>query len=208
MKLNIASFPLLFFVVFLFVSAGKSFAENVKSKGEKKSYKSVNSYSIPPRMIIVSPYFTFIYANDLYTNAVKDKSDFGGGLNVRMQIYKDFGFIIDGLYTNLKPVKATTAPAEQSDQNLVAIFTGGFYYSLFYYSLTDMRFDFCYGGIIAGNNVMTIFMPGIEFFRKISDRLKIFAKLGYPITNDWIVNSDYKEHYTSFTVSCGFSVVF
>jgi hypothetical protein len=177
-----------------------------------KNYSQNNpssSYIVPRRMIITSPYVSYIYANDLFPNAVKDQSGWGGGLNIRVQVYQDFGFILDGLYTNLKVVNEEvifSGPEDESD--LVAIISGGFFYSFYNNSYADIRVDLCYGAITAGNDVMTIFIPGVEAFRKVYDRLILFTKLSWLITNDWIVNQDYKEHYTSFSLSAGFSIIF
>lgn len=180
-----------------------------QTKKTKKESDSSEPYVVPQRMIIASPYVSVIYAKDLFQGAVEDQTGFGGGLNFRTQIYGDFGYMLDAMITNIKVIKEEIPGAEsQKESDLVAIFTGGFYYSLFYHSLSDLRIDLCYGAITAGNQVMTIFVPGVEFFQKISNRVTLFAKLGMLITNDWIVDSDYKEKYTSFSLSAGLSVIF
>jgi hypothetical protein len=207
MKLIFIVTVILFSVLFSIFINESLFAK--VNKPYLKDDDSSSTYTAPPRMIIVSPYFSYIYANNLFENTIKDQSGFGGGLNFRTQIYKDFGYAFDVLYTNLKIVKETIpgVTAEQKS-DLVAIFTGGFYYSISYFSFADTRIDLAYGAITAGDNVMTIFVPGIEFFKKVSDRILLFTKLSWLIANDWIVNLDYKEHYTSFSVSAGFSVIF
>jgi hypothetical protein len=177
------------------------------NKSDIKTTNTSSAYSVPPRMILVSPYVSYIYANNLFENTIKDQSGFGAGLNIRFQIYKEFGFMLDGLYTNLETEKVTIQGAEQKS-DIVAIFTGGFYYSFFSHSLTDLRLDVAYGAITAGDNVMTIFIPGIEIFLKVSNRIILFTKLSWLITNDWIVNQDYTEHFTSFSLSAGLTMVF
>jgi hypothetical protein len=207
MKFKLIVTPIFFTILFsAFVSESLSAKVN---KTYSKDDDSSSTYTVPPRMIIVSPYFSYIYANNLFVNTIKDQSGYGGGLNFRTQIYKDFGYTLDVLYTNLEIVKETipgVTSEEKSD--LVAIFAGGFYYSVYYFSHVDTRIDFAYGAITAGDNVMTIFIPGVEFFKKVSDRIILFTKLSWLIANDWIVNLDYKEHYTSFSISAGLSVIF
>ena len=180
-----------------------------QTKKTKKDSVSSESYVVPQRMIIASPYVSVIYAKDLFQGAVEDQTGFGGGLNFRTQIYGEFGYMLDAMVTNIKVIKEDIPGAEsQKESDLVAILTGGFYYSLFCHSLSDLRIDLCYGAITAGNQVMTIFVPGVEFFQKMSNRVTLFAKLGWLITNDWIVDSEYKEKYTSFSLSAGLSVIF
>ena len=116
-------------------------------------------------MIVISPYFSYIYANNLFVNTIKDQSGFGGGLDIRTQIYGNFGYMLDVLYTNLEIVEEEVIPGitEEEKSDLVAVFTAGFYYSLYYFSFADMRIDMGYGAITAGDNVMTIFVPGLNF---------------------------------------------
>ncbi len=209
MKLKLI-LSILFISIVFFGPAKNSFsAKKVQKLDTKENLMQSSSYTIPSRMIIVSPYASCIYANDLFSNTIKDQFGWGFGLNVRTQIYKNFGYFLDACYTSLEIVEATTPwNTEKEKSDLVAIITGGFYYSFFNYSITDMRLDLSYGAITAGDNVMTIFIPGIEIFEKISDRVILFAKLSCLITNDWIVNQDYDEHYKSFSLSAGFSVIF
>jgi hypothetical protein len=201
---------IIFVSIFFFSFTNDSFPAKTTHKSDtKENIRPSPIYTVPSRMIITSPYVSYIYANDLFVNTIKDQSGFGFGLNIRTQIYKDFGYLIDVCYTNLEIVKETVpgvSTEEKSD--LVLIFTGGFYYSFFQHSLTDMRIDLAYGAITAGDNVMTIFIPGLELFEKISDRVILFAKLSWLIANDWFVNLDYKEHYKSFSLSAGFSIIF
>jgi hypothetical protein len=199
---------MLFFLIFFSAFTNKSVSAKILKNYEKNSDSSY-SYTAPSRMIILSPYVSYIYANNLFENTIKDQSGFGAGLNIRTQIYKDFGFMLDTIYTNLE-IEKNTIPGIASEQksDLVAIFTGGFYYSIYYFSQANLRINLSYGAIIAGDNVMTIFVPGIEYFEQASDRIIYFSKLSWLITNDWIVNLDYKEHYTSFSLSAGVSIIF
>jgi hypothetical protein len=204
---------IIFITIFFIAFTNKSYSANVTQKPNiKESTRTApasNAYIVPQRMIIVSPYASYIYANDLFVNTIKDQSGWGLGLNIRTQIYKDFGYFIDATYTNLEIVKETVpGTTEEKKSDLVAIITGGFYYSFFHHSLTDMRLDISYGAITAGDNVMTIFIPALEVFEKISDRVILFARLSSLITNDWIVNQDYDEHYKSFSLSAGLSFIF
>jgi hypothetical protein len=199
---------ILFFSLFFTVFTNKSASAKIFKNYEKNNDSSY-SYTVPSRMIILSPYVSYIYANNLFENTIKDQSGFGAGLNIRTQIYKDFGFMLDTLYTNLEIVKETIPGiASEQKSDLVAIFTGGFYYSIYYFSQANLRINLAYGAITAGDNVMTIFVPGIEYFEQVSDRILFFAKLSWLITNDWIVNQNYKEHYTSFSLSAGVSIIF
>ena len=192
-----------FFSAFLFclllITETQSFAKKRYTRSS-----SSTKYGIPSRAIVVSPYAGYIFAKDLYVDTVEDGSGFGGGLNIRTQIYRNFGFIIDAFVSNLDIVEVENAAYEEEmGPKFVAIYTGGFYYAI-----PDWKFDLCYGAISAGTNIMTIFVPGVEYYKFVSSRVSLFAKLSYLLTNDWFSDMEYEEHYTSFMLSGGFSVVF
>lgn len=175
-----------------------------EAQSAAKKSSSGNKYRIPSRAIVVSPYGGYIFAKDLYVDTVEDGSGFGGGLNIRTQIYRNFGYVIDAFVSNLDLVETENAVLEEEmGPKFVAIYTGGFYYAI-----PDWKFNLCYGAISAGTNIMTIFVPGVEYYKFVSSRVSLFAKLSYLITNDWFSDMEYEEHFTSFMLSGGLSVVF
>ncbi len=181
-----------------------------QSEARKKSsrkYRSskVKSYTIPRRAIYVTPYASCIYAKELYNGFVEDQTGFGGGLNVRSEIKSFLGYFFDASYYNLKVEKDPLVSEKGTDA--VIIFTGGLYYS-HKFDFGNFRLDIGYGAITAGNNTMTIFVPGIEYRKKFYNRIFYTIKAGYPITNDWIVDMDLEEKYTSFSLSGGISIIF
>ena len=62
--------------------------------------------------------------------------------------------------------------------------------------------------ISAAGKVSTVFMPGIEFSKKLGDRTALAFEIGWPITNDWFYDYNVDEHYSSFTFSLGTIFVF
>ena len=177
---------------------------SARKKRYTNSEAKPTQYRIPSRAIIISPYGGYIFAKDLYTDTVEDKSGFGGGLNIRTQVYRNFGYLFDVFVSNLDLVEEENAIQEEDlGPKFVAIYSAGFYYTI-----PDWKFDLCYGAISAGTNIMTIFIPSVEYYKYVSSRVSLFLKLSYLITNDWVSNMDYKEHYTSFMASLGLSVVF
>ncbi len=172
------------------------------------SYSRSARYIAPSREIVISPYGGFIYAKDLYTDYVDDQSGFGGGISISTQLYKNFGYMVDVFIPRVDILDdnstATTNSAEKdTGPQFVAIYTGGFYYKI-----PHWKFDLCYGAISAGVNIMTIFVPSVEFYKFVSPRVSLFAKVGSLITNDWFSDMGYEEKYTSFMASAGFSIVF
>ncbi len=181
-----------------------------QSEARKKSsrkYKSskAKSYTVPRRAIYLTPYVSCIYAKELYNGFVEDQLGFGGGLNVRSEINSILGYFFDASYNNLKVVKDPLVSEKGTDS--VIILTGGLYYT-HKEDFGNLRLDIGYGAITAGNNTMTIFVPGIEYSKEFYNRISYAIKAGYPITNDWIVDMDLEEKYTSFSLSGGVSIIF
>ncbi len=199
--MNFIKIPVLIFLIFFMtVLATDAQARRYGSYGRSKRYRA------PSREIVVSPYGGFIYANDLYTGYVDDQSGFGGGMSIRTQLYKNFGYMVDVFIPRIDLIEEEstgTSSEDESGPEFVAIYTGGFYYTI-----PHFKFDLCYGAISAGVNIMTIFVPGVEYYKFVSPRVSLFAKVGYLITNDWFSNMDYEEKYTSFMGAAGFSIVF
>jgi hypothetical protein len=185
---------------FLFIIVLVSEAESAR----RRSYKKSAQYKAPSREIVLSTYGGFIYANNLYTVNLEDQSGFGGGINMRTELYKNFGYLLDVFIPRLKIIEEENLTEEgEPGPEFVAIYTGGFYYSI-----PGWKFDLSYGAISSGVNIMTIFVPGVEYNRYISKRISVIAKVGYLITNDWFSDMGYEENYTSFMASVGVSMVF
>ncbi len=174
-------------------------ADAYKKKRAKKYKKQSYTYVIPRRSIEVTPYFSFLAVKNLYENYIEDQTGFGGGLNIRTQVYGNFGYLIDASLNNLD--------INNGEYNSAAICIGGLYYS-YKKNFGDFRFDLGYGAISAGDNAMTIFLPSIEFHKTFYKRISYIFKIGYLIPNDWIVDQDFKEHYTSVSLSCGIAIIF
>ncbi len=197
MNVKVMSVFLSFFFLFML------FTSDVESAGRIAKGNSTQ-YRAPSREIIISPYGGFIYAKDLYTVNLEDQSGFGGGINIRTQIYKNFGYMVDIFIPSLDIIEEENLTDDwEQGTEFVAIYTGGFYYSI-----PNWKFDLSYGAISSGVSIMTIFIPGVEYNRNILQRVSFFSKLGYLITNDWFSDSGYEEHYTSFMLSVGLSIVF
>jgi len=170
-----------------------------KSAEKKPSVNKSDGYNPPERVIDISPYGGYIYAKNLFTDRIKDKPAYAAGLDVKFQIYGNFGMLLDGMWSNLKAEKTQET---NKDYNMMVI-SGGFYYNIY-----GLKIDMCYGAITAGPNVMTILIPGIEYSYQFFPRFLCFVKVEGLFTNDWIIKENYKEKYTSAMVSAGFSVRF
>ncbi len=186
-----------------FILIGNSQAASKENKSTARTQNE--TYSIPQREIILSPYVNSIYAKDLYADFVDDQFGIGGGMMARTQIYNPVGYFIDISYNkldvNINPLAG--------DKGLKAVLLSsiGVYYSYeIPYGL--LRFDLGYGAITAGNNAMTIFIPGVEFSDVFYDRLSYTVKIGYLLTNDWFKNLELKEKYTSLSLSGGVAMLF
>ncbi|MDY6968835.1 MAG: hypothetical protein SVR08_09320 [Spirochaetota bacterium] len=184
----------------------RSKKKRIKKKSVKKSSykKKSKEYLVPRRKIEIEPYYNFIFAHKLYTN-IKSKTGHGGGIKIRTQVWGNFGYLFN---TSLNYIEIEKIPDNPDDEiDMLSIYTGGFYYSRYIYN-ADYRFNISYGGISAGNSVMTIFLPSIEYHTKLHQRVFFNCEIGYLIVNDWIVDDDYKENYTSFSLSLGISFLF
>ena len=179
----------------------QAYKKRIKSTTETQS----ESYTVPQREIVVTPYVNLIYAKALYVDFVKDQFGIGGGMIVRTQVYGPAGYFIDASYNkldvNINPL------AGDKGLKAVLLTTGGIYYS-YDAAFGGFNFDLGYGAITAGNNAMSIFIPGVEFNKEFYKRISYTLKLGYLITNDWFKNMDLKEKYTSISLSMGISAVF
>lgn len=175
-----------------------------------KKFSSVDSkeYIVPQREIMLTPYISYIFARDLYAGYIEDQSGFGIGITVQNQIYRNLGFVLDAMWTDLDIAESGSLldaiDQEASNNKQVLFFSGGFYYEI----INEWEIDLCYGAVTAGNNVMTIFIPSLAYIRPVSGRLYLFAKASYLLTNDWIADVKYEEHYTSFALRCGLSIKF
>ncbi len=193
-----------FKIMSVFLSIFLLFMVFASDEVSARSYGNSSQYRVPSREIIISPYGGFIFAKDLYTVNLEDQSGFGGGINMRTQLYKNFGYMVDVFIPSLKIIEEQNIDENgEPGPKFVAIYTGGFYYSI-----PNWKFDLSYGAISSGVNIMTIFVPGVEYNRKISRRISFFTRVGYLITNDWFSDMGYEENYTSFMASVGLSVLF
>ena len=99
------------------------------------------------------------------------------------------------------------ADVNEGDSDLFSIFSAGFYYN-YKVDYGYYVFDLCYGAMAVGSSSMTIFVPSVEFRRKLTNRIFYLFEIQYPIANDWIVDLDFEENYTSFSLSSGIAFIF
>lgn len=194
------------FLIILFLMPSVHSAEAADKRSNIAS--ASESYVVPQREIMLTPYISFIFAKDLYAGYIEDQSGFGIGLNVQNQVYRNFGYVLDAMWTDLDIAESGSLldaiDEEENSNKNVLFFTGGFYYKI----INGWEIDVCYGAVTAGNNVMTIFIPSASYIRLVSPRFYLFAKASYLLTNDWLNNVKYEEHYTSFALRCGISIKF
>jgi hypothetical protein len=163
------------------------------------------SYTAPQREILVNPYVSFLYAKDLYADFADDQFGIGAGLMIRTQIHGGLGYFLDASYNKLDVNSSPQTEGKGIDA--AVLITGGIYYA-YEAEFGRFRLDLGYGAVTAGNNAMTIFIPGVEFSKEFYNRISYTAKIGYLITNDWFTDLGLKEKYTSAALSAGIAVVF
>jgi hypothetical protein len=162
------------------------------------------AYEIPPREIEAKPYINVIFPVDLVTtddsgDIVKDNAGIGLGLKIRNQVKGPFGLAIDVSFTDLE--------VTDSSMSTATIFTGGGYYKK-EISIGAVVLECKYGVISVSDRVRALFMPAIEYGMPVSDRAKVSAELGWPISNDWIYGYSINENYKTFSLSFGASILF
>lgn len=162
-----------------------------------------DEYKVPRRAIEIRPYVNILAAIDIYEDMIDNQLGFGGGLKVRNQIYGNFGYSLNVLINDLD----IDADVNEGDSDLFSIFSGGFYYN-YKVDYGYYVFDLCYGAMAVGSSSMTIFVPSVEFRRKLTNRIFYLFEIQYPIANDWIVDLDFEENYTSFSLSSGIAFIF
>jgi hypothetical protein len=165
---------------------------------------STHAYEIPPREIEVKPYINVIFPVELVKteccgNIVKDEAGLGLGLKIRNQVRGPFGLAIDVSFTDLEVTNRSMSTA--------TIFTGGGYYKK-EFSIGIFILECKYGVISIADRVRALFLPGLEYGMPVSDRARVSAEFGWPISNDWIYGYSIKENYKTFALSVGGSITF
>lgn len=168
------------------------------------SIQSSFAYEIPQRKIEIKPYLNLFFPSDLWEKedvetVVDNKTSFGFGAKIRTQFINQFGIVLNASYINFETLN--------NSSNDGVIFTGGGYYGRSF-GFGDLTFDFGYGIIIAAEEVLGLVMPSLEYSRPVSDRMSIAFELGLPIPNDWPRSMEYKENFSSFTLSVGTVIIF
>lgn len=163
------------------------------------------AYEVPVRQINFKPYLNIMFPSNLMEwedlgNMVDNKMGVGFGLKARTQVSQSWGFVINTLYNDLEV---------NSDKGLKAasLLTIGFYYSKTF-DKNEIIIDGSYGALAAGGRAAGLLMPALEINRAFSERLKLSAELGWLIPNDWLYDFDFKESYSSFTLSLGGTIIF
>jgi hypothetical protein len=162
------------------------------------------AYDIPQRRIDFKPYLNFMFPNKLMESdelntAVEDEMGIGFGVKARTQIVGAWGFTVNASITDLK--------VNDNSLSTAHIFTVGFNYS-YGTNPGNFVFDMSYGVLSVADLSTTLFLPGVEFNRAISDRVSFSAELSLPVANDWFHNLNVKENYGSFSFSLGGAVLF
>jgi hypothetical protein len=165
---------------------------------------SINAYDIPSRKIEVKPYLNFVFPNNIWeganqANPVDNKVAPGIGLKLRTQFSRQYGFVLNASYINFQ--------VEENVSSDGSIFTAGGYLSKSF-GFGNMTLDLSYGIIAANKEVAGLLMPSLEYSRPISERISLALEFGWPIPNDWPQDFDFKENYSSFTLSLGSIIVF
>ena len=164
----------------------------------------MNAYDIPSRKIEVKPYLNFVFPNNIWeganqVNPVDNKVAPGIGLKLRTQFSRQYGFVLNASYINFQ--------VEENVSSDGSIFTAGGYLAKAF-GFGNFTLDFSYGIIAANKEVAGLLMPSLEYSRAISERISLALELGWPIPNDWPQDFDFKENYSSFTLSLGSIIVF
>ena len=162
------------------------------------------AYDVPPRAIKVKPYVMFLFPSSFWeydngVNTVKDDPGYGVGLKIRNQFGERFGLVFNASYSDIEVVDNSSGD--------VTMFTGGGYYT-FATGFGEFIFDCAYGVVIAGDVGQGLLMPSLEYGRPVSDRVNLTFEVGWPIVNDWLRSFDFKENFSSFTLSVGTNIIF
>jgi hypothetical protein len=168
------------------------------------AFQIVSAYDVPTRKIEIKPYMNLLMASEFWVNEngfslVENKTGIGFGAKIRTQVKNNFGMVLNASLTDIKVVN-------DSYGSSVILTIGGFYSKST--SLGNFIFDCGYGFITAGNEVMGVLMPAIEFGKPISERIAVSVEFGWPIVNDWLKEYGFEEHYGSFTISIGSTLLF
>lgn len=168
---------------------------------------NADAYTAPRRMIEVRPSASAISAKNLYGTEIEDGIGYGGGLKIRAQLFGGFGYLLSGSAYTLDVNEKDEENKDVIKSKTVSLFVGGLYFTYqTRYGL--LRFDLGYGAISTGKKAETLFLPTVEFSRGLTDRLSLVAEFGLPVANDWAINSEFEENYTTYTLSGGIAYIF
>ena len=165
---------------------------------------TARAYDIPSRKIEITPYLNIIFPHDLLgdsrgENIVKNNPGPGLGVKIHNQVYKSFGFLIDFSFTDLDVTNSSLSTA--------IIFTGGGYYTRST-GIGDFTLNFGYGVLSIAGYAQALFLPGIEYNRKISERAVISTGVDWVLPNDWIYEESIETTYGNYSLFLGCGVIF
>ena len=165
-------------------------------------HDSARGYEIPRRRIEITPYLNIVAPHDLLQdwrgrNLVKDDPGPGFGVKIHNQVYGSFGFIIDFSFTDLEVTNNSLSTA--------AMFTGGGYYAR-ETGIGDFSLNIGYGVLSVAGYAHALFLPGIEYDRRLSARFGISAGIDWVLPNDWFYEESVDTDYGTFSfyLGCGF----
>jgi hypothetical protein len=164
----------------------------------------VDAYEIPPRRIEIMPYLNLMSPHNLVEDwrgesIVKNHPGLGIGAKIHSQVYKGFGFLIDFSFTDLEVTDSSLSTAN--------IFTGGGYYCN-KTGIGDFTVNVGYGVISVADYARALFMPGLEYSRRISQRANISVGADWIIPNDLFYEESYDTDYGTFSFFMGCGIVF
>jgi len=137
--------------------------------------------------------------NENAGNIVENEPGLGLGVKIHNQVYKSLGLLIDFSFTDLEVTDSSLSTA--------TIFTGGGYFSRAT-AIGDFTFNLGYGIISVADYARSLFMPGLEYSRQISERTTISAGFDWVIPNDWFYNYSIETNYKSFSFFLVCGIVF
>ncbi|MEZ5358695.1 MAG: hypothetical protein R3F48_07650 [Candidatus Zixiibacteriota bacterium] len=154
--------------------------------------------------ITVKPYINILFASsyweqDFGNQLVEDKTGIGFGVKIRRQLRNKWGAVLNASITAIET-------RDGSAGNSVVMTLGG------YYGISagsgSIAPELGAGFITAGDEIIMLIMPSIEYSRPVAERLSLAIEASLPIANDWFKDYDFKENLSSFSISVGAAYLF
>ena len=121
-------------------------------------------------------------------------SGIGFGAKLRTHLSGNFGAVLNASVSSIETLDGSAG-------NSIVASVGGYYE--FGAGSGTITPDLGFGFITAGDEIIVLIMPSIEYSRPVSERLSIAVEAGLPIANDWFKDYLFKENISSFSLSIG-----